>query len=152
MTDHPIEDGSNQFGGDADPSPPSTHKRSSLRTHPVLFIVLAVAIVVATDWVVWHDRDDRIISTVSPIAARMGGKLGWPFGHEYVVVIERPVTDTELEKLTILNHPPRGSIVIVMFQTCDMDADRLEEIRRVLNNCGVFLECDDENSQQPKQP
>jgi hypothetical protein len=103
--------------------------------------VLLIAVIVAGDWVICHYRHERIVTTVSPIAARMGGLWGWPFGREYYITIERTVTDAELVQLRVLNHPPRWSVVGVLFRTCDLNADRLEEIRGVLSNCAVFLEC-----------
>jgi hypothetical protein len=107
-------------------------------------LVLVIAAIVGGDWLLWRYRHEQIVSTVSPIASQMGGLWGWPFGHEYFVLIERPVTDAELAALRVLNHPPRWSFVGVLFRTCDMNADRLEEVRRVLSNCAVSVDCEKE--------
>lgn len=113
-----------------------------------LFPVLMI-IVIAVDYFIWHRAAHRIHEATQPIVASRGSIGGWPLGLEYYFVIERPITDNELHQLEALNHPPRMSYIGILFRTCEIDQERLDEIRNVLSECGVNQDCDAQDSNSP---
>jgi len=74
---------------------------------------------------------------VSDLGGRAGSLNGWPLGKEYIIAFTRPLTDAEIERLSVLNSLSGRDYVAVAFN-CDLTPLQLETAQRVLSDCRVF--------------
>jgi hypothetical protein len=74
---------------------------------------------------------------VSELDGRAGSLLGWPFGKEYIITFSRPLTDDELERLSVLNSLAGRDYVAVAFN-CDLTPQELKTAQHVLSECHVY--------------
>jgi len=110
-------------------------KRSWMRW---LFVGLLIAVVFLAirDYTTCRMRHRRAMAVVSELGGSAGSLLGWPLGKEYCISFERPLTEGELRRLTVLNDLVDRNYVAVYFD-CDLSPQQLNTAQRLLAECHV---------------
>lgn len=111
-------------------------KQTAIR-HVLLVLLLAFLGFVAFDYVSYHSRGRRAMTVVSDLGGRAGSISGWPSGKEYFIASSGPLTDAELERLSVLNSLSGRDYVTVAF-SCDLTPLQLGAAQRTLSECRVF--------------
>ncbi len=93
-----------------------------------VLVLLAVAIV---DYIHLAAICRDVSTTASGFGAHVGSIGGWPFGREYVISLDRPLSDDELRRLAVATSVSPRIYVCLIFH-CMIRDDRLDEMRRLV--------------------
>lgn len=108
-----------------------TRVRYVLYASVILLIIAGIV-----DYQRYHAKIDRAMTVVSELGGRAGSLLDWPFGREYAISFDRPLTDDELERLSVVNSLQGRHYVSVFFR-CQLSPEELEAARKALPDCAV---------------
>lgn len=102
----------------------------------VYFVVVLLTIGGIIDYQIYYAKLDRAMSVVSELDGRAGSLLDWPFGREIAIVFERPLSDKELERLSVVKSLQGRHVVAVVFR-CEMTHQQLESALNALPDMAV---------------
>jgi len=106
----------------------------------VRYAIYALALVTVAvgmiDYQRYHAQLDQAMAVVAELKGRAGSLLDWPFGKELVISFDRPLTDSELKRLSILNSLQGRHHVRVFFR-CALTPQQLTAAQKALSKCYV---------------
>ena len=94
-----------------------------------------VAILVG-DYLITASRATALAQTVRDCGGTMGSIPAWPVGTDYRIRFDRPLTESELDRLRGLNSL-RG-IVNIAFVGCELTPEQVSRTRQALPRCRLF--------------
>ncbi|MEW4564356.1 hypothetical protein AB1K70_17590 [Bremerella sp. JC770] len=105
--------------------------------------VLAAVVMIAgfIDYQRYHWQINRAMAIVGELEGRAGSLLDWPFGREYMIVFQRPLDGSELERLKAINTLQGRHYVTVVFR-CQLTQKQFEAAKLALPDC-VVRQADD---------
>ena len=102
------------------------------------FASLAVVASLLVDYAVVRSKEQRLRAAVGQLGGRMYSIPLWPLGTEYRISFRRPLTASQLDRLSIANSM-RGYVGI-LFHQCELtEAERIQT-QRALSECTVMVE------------
>lgn len=106
----------------------------------VRYVVYAMVILLIIGGVIdyqrYHAKIDRAMTVVAELGGRAGSLLDWPFGREYAISFDRPLTNDELERLSAVNTL-QGRHYVGVFFRCQLTPQEFEAAKKALPDCAV---------------
>lgn len=85
----------------------------------------------AVDYVRFANVHRRLVATASELGGHVGSIGGWPFGQEFRVRFDHPVTDDALRRLVdAVPKSPRFALMVGF--TCEIPEPRLAAMRKLV--------------------